>query len=144
MDCNCQDPLSMGFPRQEYWNVLPFPPPGDLLTSGWNLCLFPGGFFTTELLGKPLGQATSLPVTKHSSFFLFVVCPFSYVSPSFSFCLVRNHHCLLSFCVQSRSVFKGKGDWWSLAQSNINPSLYNLNLFVMPWFLKTPWWTPAI
>ena len=26
----CQVPLSMRFPRQEYWNGLPFPPPGDL------------------------------------------------------------------------------------------------------------------
>ena len=25
-----QTPLSMGFPRQEYWSGLPFPPPGDL------------------------------------------------------------------------------------------------------------------
>ena len=25
-----QAPLSMGFPRQEYWSVLPRPPPGDL------------------------------------------------------------------------------------------------------------------
>ena len=24
-----QAPLSMGFPRQEYWNVLPFPPPAS-------------------------------------------------------------------------------------------------------------------
>ena len=27
----CQAPLSMGFPRQEYWSGLPFPPPGNLL-----------------------------------------------------------------------------------------------------------------
>ena len=26
----CQAPLSMGFPRQEYWSGLPFPSPGDL------------------------------------------------------------------------------------------------------------------
>ena len=26
----CQAPLSMGFPKQEYWNGLPFPFPGDL------------------------------------------------------------------------------------------------------------------
>ena len=26
----CQSPLSLGFPRQEYWSGLPFPPPGDL------------------------------------------------------------------------------------------------------------------
>ena len=37
-DCNCMDyrqvPLSMGFPRQEYWNELPFPTPGDLPNPG--------------------------------------------------------------------------------------------------------------
>ena len=27
-----QAPLSMGYPRQEYWIGLPFPSPGDLLT----------------------------------------------------------------------------------------------------------------
>ena len=27
-------PLSMGFPRQEYWGGLPFPSPGDLLDPG--------------------------------------------------------------------------------------------------------------
>ena len=26
----CQPPLSMGFPKQEYWEGLPFPSPGDL------------------------------------------------------------------------------------------------------------------
>ena len=29
-----QAPLSMGFSRQEYWNKLPFPAPGDLPNSG--------------------------------------------------------------------------------------------------------------
>ena len=29
-----QAPLSMGFPRQEYWNGLPFPSPGDLPDPG--------------------------------------------------------------------------------------------------------------
>ena len=29
-----QAPLSMGFSRQEYWNGLPCPPPGDLPDSG--------------------------------------------------------------------------------------------------------------
>ena len=31
---NCQVPLSMRFPRQEYWRGLPFPPPADLPNSG--------------------------------------------------------------------------------------------------------------
>ena len=29
-----QGPLSMGFPRQEYWSGLPFPSPGDLPDPG--------------------------------------------------------------------------------------------------------------
>ena len=29
-----RSPLPMGFPRQEYWGVLPFPPPGDLPNPG--------------------------------------------------------------------------------------------------------------
>ena len=29
-----QDPLSVGFPRQEYWSGLPFPSPGDLPDPG--------------------------------------------------------------------------------------------------------------
>ena len=31
-----QAALSMGFPRQEYWSQLPFPPPGIFLTQGSN------------------------------------------------------------------------------------------------------------
>ena len=30
----CQAPLSMGFPRQEYWSGLPCPTPGDLPNPG--------------------------------------------------------------------------------------------------------------
>ena len=29
-----QAPMSMGFSRQDYWNGLPFPPPGDLPDPG--------------------------------------------------------------------------------------------------------------
>ena len=32
-----QAPLSMGFPRQEYWSGLPFPSPGDLPDPGIEL-----------------------------------------------------------------------------------------------------------
>ena len=39
----CQAPLSMGFPRQEYWSELPFPSPGGIfLTQESNLCLLLG------------------------------------------------------------------------------------------------------
>ena len=43
----CQAPLSMGFPRQEYWSGLPFPSPGDLPYPGIELT-------------SPALQATSL------------------------------------------------------------------------------------
>ena len=43
-----QAPLSMGFSRQEYWNWLPFPSPGDLPNPGIEL-------------GSPALQADSLP-----------------------------------------------------------------------------------
>ena len=43
-----QAPLSMGFPRPEYWNGLPFPSPGGLLYPGIEPAspALAGGFFT--------------------------------------------------------------------------------------------------
>ena len=44
-----QTSLSMGFPRQERWSGLPFPPPGDLPNPGSNQSLLLGsGCFITE------------------------------------------------------------------------------------------------
>ena len=48
MDCSPQAPLSMEFSRQEYWNELSFPSPGDLPDPG----IKPG---------LPILQAVSLP-----------------------------------------------------------------------------------
>ena len=51
-----QAPPSMGFPRQEYWSGLPFPPPGDL-PDPWNeqtSAALAGGFLTTEPPGKSI------------------------------------------------------------------------------------------
>ena len=45
-----QTPLSMGFPRQEYWSGLPFPPPGDLPAPGIKPT-------------SPASQADSLPLS---------------------------------------------------------------------------------
>ena len=49
----CQAPLSMGFSKQEYWNRLPFPPPGDLPKPGIEPVslispALAGRFFTTD------------------------------------------------------------------------------------------------
>ena len=53
--CAHQAPLSMGFPRQEYWSGLPFPSSGDLPSPGAEpvYLALAGGFFITEPPGKP-------------------------------------------------------------------------------------------
>ena len=53
MDCSLPAPLSMGFPRQEYWSGLPFPPAGNLPYTGIKPAslmspTLPDGFFTTS------------------------------------------------------------------------------------------------
>ena len=50
-----QVPLSMGFPRQEYWNHLPFPSPGDFPDPGIeHVSCIGRGFFTSEPPGTLL------------------------------------------------------------------------------------------
>ena len=53
-----QSPLSMGFSRQEYWSVLPFPAPGILPDPGIRLSspmspALAGGFFSLSLFFFP-------------------------------------------------------------------------------------------
>ena len=57
-----QAPLSMGFPRQEYWSGLLFPSPGNFSDSGIEPTspALVGGFFTTEPPGKPNYIVTDL------------------------------------------------------------------------------------
>ena len=49
-----QAPLSMGFPRQEYWSALPFLSPGDLPDPGIEPAspALEGRFFTTKPVRK--------------------------------------------------------------------------------------------
>ena len=56
-----QAPLSRGFPRQENWSGLPFPPPGDLPNPGIERIslmspALAGGFFTTSATWEALSQ----------------------------------------------------------------------------------------
>ena len=55
VDCSRQAPLSMGFSRQKYWSVLPFPPPGHLPNPGIKPAspVLTGRFFTTTPLENP-------------------------------------------------------------------------------------------
>ena len=84
-----QVPLSMGFPRQEYWRGLPFPSPGDLPNPGIepefliSLALA-GGFFTTSAPGKPV-IITVLGYSEFDYMLNFTVCS------TLSF--LMNHNC---------------------------------------------------
>ena len=55
---DCQAPLSMGFPSQEYWRGLPFPSTGDLPNPG----IEPGSpaLQTDALLSEPPGKPVAL------------------------------------------------------------------------------------
>ena len=52
LDCSPRAPPPMGFPRQEYWSRLPFPPPGDLSNP----------LIEPHLPWLLPGQASSLPL----------------------------------------------------------------------------------
>ena len=64
-------PLSMGFPRQEYWSGLPCLPPGGLPDSGIKPTslrspVLVGGFFTTSGPWVALVQKTCVLIKKES------------------------------------------------------------------------------
>ena len=62
-----QAPLSVGFPRQEYWSGLPCPPPGDLPNPGVELPALWADSIATELQEKPKvpgSQSVTCPATK--------------------------------------------------------------------------------
>ena len=56
LDCTRQAPLSMGFPRKEYWSGLPFPSPGHFPNPEFEPTspALAGGFFTTQHQGSLL------------------------------------------------------------------------------------------
>ena len=59
----------MEFSRQEYWSRLPFPSPGSLPDPGIEPTCpsLAGGFFTTELPGKPKINYKTPKMVRHFS-----------------------------------------------------------------------------
>ena len=72
-----QAPLSLGFPRQEYWSGLSFPSPGDLSDPGTEPVspALVGGFLATEPRGKPayIRRDNLFHPAHDSEFFLYIV-----------------------------------------------------------------------
>ena len=77
-----QAPLSMEFSRQEYWNGLPFPSPGDLSNTGSNphllsLLHWPSGYLSLAPPGKPSHSLRSLKLKYSSELYVDMACSLS-------------------------------------------------------------------
>ena len=81
MDCSHQAPLSMEFPRPEYWSGLPFPSPGHLPNPGIRprVSCLAGTSFTTEPPWNPICTATLI----YSAFLPQFYCECNYSGPHF-------------------------------------------------------------
>ena len=60
----CHVSLSMGFPRQQHWSELPFPPPGDLSDWDWTTSLLSPAL-ADGVLGQLHQPASHLPSVPH-------------------------------------------------------------------------------
>ena len=80
IDCSRQAPLSMGFPRKEYWSGLLFPSPGDLPDLGIKPM-------------SPAWQADSLPLSQQESLHM---CKYVYL---YMFMCMHLCVCILYVCL---------------------------------------------
>ena len=71
-----QVPLSIGFPRQEYWSGWPFPPPEDLPDPGIKptVACIASGSFTTVPPGKPKKMCVPISLYIHIYSLYSIVC----------------------------------------------------------------------
>ena len=98
----CQVPLSVGFPRQEYWSGLPFPSPGDLPDPG----IEPG---------SPALQADSLPFEPPGIILLVIILLYwnvglSDVNHTWGYRRSRHTAAERAFCAKCGPKAKSLGD----------------------------------
>ena len=114
-----QAPLSMGFPRQEYWSGLPFPSSGDLPNPGIELA---SPTLQTDCLpSEPPGSSEIRPTW----FSILAVLPLgdlmtsTFLSFSFLFQRVRIiifsqvYVVRIQHCIQGPSIVPDSGEWKS-------------------------------
>ena len=137
-----QVPLSIGLPRQEYWNGLSFPSSGDLPNPGME-SMSPGSwagrFFTIEPLGKPMCRILVelkimnwIALETIRKYFLIVFFPNIFTDPnSKAFYLIStdsNHVCvrndLLKRLRGPMLLTCSWGNTWSLMHLQIMSSLW--------------------
>ena len=87
----CQAPLSMGFPKQEYWSGLPFPSPGDLPNPGMEprSPALQADSLSSEPPGKPLNHHYLGPTRYMVAFVFFVYLACFLLTSSYSKCYIQ-------------------------------------------------------
>ena len=137
----CQAPLSMGFPRQNYWSGLPCPPPEELPNPGIQPASFAspalaGGFFTTSAIWEgpwkwkfknSINPVYSLWVGRG---------PAVHVLPEFYMSSLKQganniNSFVLGYLCQFRLCPQSTGNVW------VFPSFQSLLIYVNDW--KPPW-----
>ena len=91
-----QAPLSMGFPRQEYWSGLPFPSPGDPPDPGLKL-------------KSSAFQADSLPTESHKAKLLIVPSKDCILASHWAFAVLFPLSDLLVPSMSDSSILQGRG-----------------------------------
>ena len=75
MDCSLPGSSAHGFPRQEYWSMLPFPPaPVSIPGSGSESPALAGRFLTAEPPGNPLKRGMGHAIGCSSMSYLAYTC----------------------------------------------------------------------
>ena len=104
-----QAPLSMGFPRQEYWSGLLFPPAGTFPDPGINPTslsapALAGGFFTTEPRGKThVCIYIHIYVHMYTCTYMYTIYTVFFFSDSFPLQVTSRHH-IYSLVLYSRPL----------------------------------------
>ena len=123
-----QAPLSMEFPRQEYWSGLPFPSLGDLSDPG----IKPA---------TPAWQADSLPLKSHGDIYIYIYI-YIYIDIHINICLYTKICNTEGTCITSVFSHTKIKYWWT---SECNPLLnpyFKVRMILrceqiyilMPWF----------
>ena len=141
-----QAPLPMGFPRQENWSGLPFPPPGDLSNPGIKpespaSPALAGRLFTNEPPGKLVSSVVSDSMQshglQHARFPCLSLTPGAYSNscPLCRWChpSTSSYVVPFSFCLQS---FPASGSFpmsWFFASGGIRRREWQTTSVFFPW-----------
>ena len=136
-----QAPLSMGFPRWEYWSGFPLPPPGDLPNPGIQPAssIAPGLLQVESIPLEPPGKPIYTYIYIYTTYIY--ICIYSCIL-SFLFILfiklLCNNLTIYDWCLSPLSQIQFyPGPYLSFQQSHFRESLYDIRIELRS--PLTPW-----